>query len=368
MHIGVPRERKEGERRVGLVPEGVAALVAAGHVVHVECGAGTDSGFDDASYAAAGATLARDAAEVYAASLIVKVKELQPAEFALLRPGITVFGFAQLGRDPDLLEAVLDAHITCIAYETVTAADGTLPLLAPMSRIAGRLAPLVGASLLMTDHGGSGVLLPGVEGVEAGRVVIVGAGAVACAAACAASDLGCAVDVYGRSARRMDLLRARCGSRVATQAAEPSALAAAIADADVVIGAVLEPGRLSPKLVSRAMLRRMRPGSVFIDVGIDQGGIAETSRMTSLSAPTYVEEGVTHYCVPNMPALVARTATRALAQASLPYVRTIASAGVDAALAADPGLRAGLQAQDGRVTHAGLAADCGYRMAHRHTW
>jgi alanine dehydrogenase len=363
MHIGVPRERKDGERRVGLVPHGVAALVAAGHVVHIECGAGVASGFDDASYAVAGATLAPDAAEIYAATLIVKVKELQPAEFALLRPGSTVFGFAQLGRDPKLLEAALAARLTCIAYETVTAADGTLPLLAPMSRIAGRLAPLVGASLLMTDHGGSGVLLSGMDGVEAGRVVIVGAGTVACAAARVAADLGCAVDVYGRSGWRMDALRAQCGPRVATRHAEPSALAVAIAGADVVIGAVLEPGKLSPKLVSRTMLRRMRTGSVFIDVGIDQGGIAETSRMTSLSAPTYVEEGVIHYCVPNMPALVARTATLALAQASLPYVRALAGAGVDAALAADPGLRAGLQVRDGHVTHAGLAADSGHTTA-----
>jgi alanine dehydrogenase len=357
MRIGVPRERKDGERRVGLLPEGVAALSAAGHVVLVERGAGERVGFDDAAYTSAGAHVVADAAEIFGAQLIVKVKELQRSEWPLLQRGTIVFGFAQLGRDRVLLDAVLGAGIGCIACETVAAADGTLPLLAPMSRIAGRLAPLVAASLLMSDRGGSGVLLPGLDDVAPGRVVVVGAGNVGGEAARVAVGLGCQVKVFGRSHRRLAALRERCTGDMEVAVNDPPALSACIAAADVVIGAVLEPGKLSPKVVSRAMLRAMRAGSVLIDVGIDQGGIAETSRMTSLSDPTYLEEGVVHYCVPNMPALVPRTATLALTRATLPYVRALADAGIDAALAADAGLRAGLQIRDGAVTHGGLAAD-----------
>src|SRR5450631_1216256 len=359
MRIGVPRERKDGERRVGLLPEGVAVLVASGHVVLVERGAGERVGFDDAAYAGAGAEVMPEAAEIFGCQLIVKVKELQRSEWPLLQRGTTVLGFAQLGRDRELLDAALGAGIGCIAYETVAAGDGTLPLLAPMSRIAGRLAPLIAASLLMTDRGGSGVLLPGLDGVAPGRVVIVGAGNVGGEAARVAAGLGCRVQVFGRSARRLAALREHCTGDVEVACNDPANLAPAIATADVVIGAVLEPGKLSPKLVSREMLRSMRAGSVLIDIGIDQGGIAETSRMTTLSDPTYTEERVVHYCVANMPALVARTATLALTRATLPYVRAFADRGIDAALAADVGLRAGLQIRGGAVTHAGLAADSG---------
>jgi alanine dehydrogenase len=359
MRIGVPRERKDGERRVGLLPEGAAALVAAGHVVLVERNAGERVGFDDAAYTRAGADIVGDCAGIFACALIVKVKELQRDEWPLLQAGSMVCGFAQLGRDRELLDAALAAGIGCIAYETVAARDGTLPLLAPMSRIAGRLAPLIAAGLLMNDRGGSGVLLPGLDGVPPGRVVIVGAGNVGSEAARVAASLGCAVRVFGRSASRLAALRECCAGDVEVTGSDPAALASAIAGADVVIGAVLEPGKLSPKLVTREMLRAMRGGSVLIDVGIDQGGMAQTSRMTSLSDPTYVEEGVTHYCVPNMPALVARTATFALTRATLPYVRALADQGIDAALAADAGLRAGLQVRAGAVTHAGLAADSG---------
>jgi alanine dehydrogenase len=359
MHIGVPRERKDGERRVGMLPEGVAALVASGHVVRVETGAGEQVGFDDSAFARAGAVITPDAAEIYGCSLIVKVKELQRSEWPLLQPGTLVMGFAQLGRDPVLLDALLAARVGCIAYETVAAADGSLPLLAPMSRIAGRLAPLIAALLLTNDRGGSGVLLPGLDGVAAGRVVVLGAGNAGGEAARVAADLGCQVRVFGRSERRLALLRERCRGDVAVSGNDPAAMAAAVAVADVVVGAVLEPGTLSPKLLSRAMLRTMRRGSVLIDIGIDQGGIAETSRITTLSDPTYVEEGVVHYCVPNMPALVARTATLALTRASLPYVQALADAGIDATLGADPGLRTGLQIRAGAVTHAGLAADSG---------
>jgi alanine dehydrogenase len=302
--------------------------------------------------------------------LVVKVKELQRDEIALLKPATTVMGFAQLARDRELLDAVLAAHIGLIGYETVGDGCGGLPLLAPMSRIAGRLAPLIAASLLMNDRGGAGVLLPDVDAIAPARIVIVGAGNVGSEASQVALALGASVTVLARKPARLGLLRASCGGiageRLSTALSDPETLAAAIAEADVLIGAVLEPGRLSPKLVSRAMLRAMRAGSVFIDVGIDHGGIGETSRMTSISAPTFVAEGVLHYGVANMPALVARTATLALAQAAFPHVQLLADRGVAAALRTDAGLRAGLQVWDGAIVHPGLAADVGLLVAPWH--
>lgn len=367
MRIGVPRERKDGERRVAVTPDGAQALVASGHELVVERGAGERVGFSDAAYAAAGADLVANAATVFASPLVVKVKELQPAEIALLKPATTVFSFAQLARDRALLDAVLASRIGVIAYETVSDGRGGLPLLAPMSRIAGRLAPLIAASLLMNDRGGAGVLLPGVDAVAAARIVIVGAGNVGSEAAGLALALGATVTVFARKRSTLDALRRRCGpvgsERLRTALSDPGSLAAAVADADVLIGAVLEPGRLSPKLISRPMLRAMRGGSVFIDVGIDQGGIAETSRMTSISEPTFVAEGVVHYGVANMPTLVARTATSALAQATLPFVRLLADRGVSEALRGDAALRAGLQVWDGAVVHPALAADAGVPAA-----
>jgi len=367
MRIGVPRERKDGECRAAVTPDGARSLVAAGHELVVERGAGERVGFSDAAYVAAGASLEADPAAAFACPLIVKVKELQRDEIALLKPATTVMGFAQLARDRDLLDAVLGARIGLIGYESVGDGEGGLPLLAPMSRIAGRLAPLIAASLLMNDRGGAGVLLPGVDAVAPARIVIVGAGNVGGAAARVALALGATVTVFARTQARLDRLRARCegvaGERLATAVNAPELLAAAIADADVLIGAVLEPGRLSPKLVSRPMLRAMRARSVFIDVGIDHGGIGETSRMTTISAPTFVAEGVVHYGVANMPALVARTATLALAQAALPCVQLLASRGVAAAIRTDAGLRAGLQVWDGAIVHPGLAADVGLPVA-----
>jgi alanine dehydrogenase len=363
VRIGVPLERKDGERRVGLTPDTVRPLVAAGHEVVVERGAGERVGFSDAAYATAGGSAGADAARVFGCPLVVKVKELQEDEIVILKPSTTVFGFAQLARDRALLDAVLATRIGVIAYETVSDGRGGLPLLAPMSRIAGRLAPLIAASLLMSDRGGAGVLLPGVDAVAAARMVIVGAGNVAAEAARIALALGATVTVFGRTQPGLAALGASCEpvgrERLRTELNEGGALAAAIAEADVLIGAVLEPGRLSPKLISRAMLRAMRGGSVFIDVGIDQGGIAESSRMTSISQPTFVAEGVVHYGVANMPSLVARTATLALTQATLPFVRLLADRGVAAALRTDPRLRAGLQVWDGAVVHPALAADAG---------
>ena len=367
MNVGVPRELKDGERRVGVTPDGVRSLVGDGHGVRVAANAGAAVGFSDADYRAAGAQVV-DAEAVWHCELVVKVKELQPAEFPMLVRGTTVFGFAQLNRDPALLEAVLAAGIDVIAYETVRDAAGRLPLLAPMSRIAGRLAPIEGARALATDRGGAGVLLTGVDAVPGAKVVVIGAGNVGGEAARIAARLGARVTVFSRGAARREALAgalAAEGHAVAVFALDDhrdARFVGRVLDADLVIGGVLEPGTLSPKLLPRELLSAMRPGSALVDVGIDQGGIAETSRMTKLSAPTYVECGVVHYAVPNMPSLVARTATLALTDATLPRVRTLAGKGVARALADDAALAAGAMVRGGVVVHAGLAADA---AAHR---
>ena len=373
MRIGVPREAKDGERRVGIVPDGVRALVADGHDVLVERGAGQAAGFDDAEYAAAGAVAGSHATDVWAAPLIVKVKEIQASEYERLESGTTIFGFAQLARDRELLDAVLTAGVRIVAFETVRDASGTLPLVAPMSRIAGRLAPFAGAHALASDRGGSGVLLPGADEVPGARVVVIGAGSAGSEAARIAARLGCRVTAISRGVARLDELASalrREGTPIQARTLRDlgsSGFAEAIAEADLIIGAVLEPGKLSPKLITRAHLHSMRAGSALVDIGIDQGGIAQTSRMTKLSDPTYVEERIVHYCVPNMPAQVARTATEALAAAALPYVRRLAGKGIEAALAADAGLAEGVMVWNGAIAHAGLAADTGLPLK-RQPW
>lgn len=358
MRVGVPKEIKNHEYRVGLTPAGVHALTLAGHEVLVETNAGARTGFADADYATAGARIAASAAEVYArAEMVVKVKELQSAEFPLTRPGQILYAYQHFAPDPDLLQHVIDCGLSCVAYETVADAQGELPLLAPMSRVAGRLAPQVGAWALQMANGGSGVLLGGVAGVPPGKVVIVGAGNVGTNALQIAVGMGAQVTLFDRGIDKIAALDRIYRGRIATAVADPLTLERAIADADLVIGAVLIPGKLSPKCITRALLRKMRPGSVIVDVGIDQGGIAETSRPTSHSEPIFVEEGIVHYCVPNMPSAVARTATLALTQATLPYALRLASLGLRRALEEDAGLMAGLQVHAGRVTHAGLAED-----------
>jgi alanine dehydrogenase len=343
MHIGLPREIKDGEYRVALTPQGVGALVRAGHALSVEPGAGDESGFADEDYRRAGARLE----DPWAAELLVKVKELQPAEQRKPRRGQVVFCFQHFAPDAALLDAALASGATYVAFETVGEADGSLPILRPMSQIAGRLAVQVGAWCLQKHNGGSGVLLPGVEGVAPGKVVILGAGNVGANALAVAHGIGAAVSVYARSERRFGALRKLY------PAASFRTSAPEIADADLVIGAVLVPGSLSPKIVSRAMLRAMRRGSALVDVGIDQGGIAETSRPTKHSAPTFLEEGVVHYCVPNMPAACARTASLALERAALPWVLELASGRGSEALST------GFQVRDGKVVHAQLARDTG---------
>jgi alanine dehydrogenase len=343
MRIGLPKEIKDGEQRVALTPAGAAALVRAGHAVVFERGAGAGVGFADDAYAHAGA----EPGDAWACALVVKVKELQPAEYARPRRGQTVFGFQHFGPEPALLDAALASGASFVAFETVGQAGGRLPILAPMSAIAGRLAVQVGAWCLQKPNGGSGVLLPGVEGVAPGKVTILGAGNVGANALAVAHGMGAAVRVFARSEKRFAPLRQRYPDT------KFSAAAPEVADADLVIAGVLTPGQLSPKLITRAMLRAMRPGSALVDVGIDQGGVAETSRPTKHSAPTYLEEGIVHYCVPNMPAACARTASLALEGAVLPYALKLAAG------EAHPDLDTGLQVSAGKVVHAQLARDTG---------
>jgi alanine dehydrogenase len=359
MRLGVPREIKDGESRVGMTPAGVAALVAAGHQVLVEHGAGARVGFDDAAFAAAGAALTGDAAAVFAADLVVKVKELQPAEFDRLVPGTAIFCFQHLAPDQALLDAVLAARVHCLAYETVQDRDGGLPLLAPMSKIAGRLALQVGMWALQMENGGSGVLLPGVDGVKPGTVVVLGAGNVGANAVDIAVGIGACTIVFARSRPRLDALLRQHAGRLDARLSDAGEIADCVERADLVVGGVLTPGRLSPKLIRRETVARMRPGSVIVDVGIDQGGISETSRPTTHSSPLYRDQGVVHYCVSNMPSACARTATLALTSATLPYVMAVASLGLEAAAAGDAGLAGGLQVSHGRITSANLAVDTG---------
>jgi alanine dehydrogenase len=356
MLVGVPVEIKDHEYRVGLTPAGVHALREHGHQVCVETGAGARIGIADGDYISAGARIVASAKEVFAADMVVKVKELQRAELGLLRRGQILFAYLHLAPDPELLEALLACGVSGIAYETVSDAQGRLPLLAPMSRIAGRLSVQVGAWALQMANGGSGVLLGGVPGVAPGRVVVIGAGAAGANAVQIAAGMGADVTVLDVDLERLAHLDEVFRGRVKTCFSEALAIAEQVAQADLAIGALLVPGKLAPKLISRKLLQRMRPGSVLVDIAIDQGGIAETSRPTSHSQPLFVEEDVVHYCVPNMPSACARTATLALTQATFPYVLKLADRGLDA-LSEVAGLADGLQVHAGQVTHRGLAED-----------
>jgi alanine dehydrogenase len=344
MRVGIPREVKDGEARVALTPDGVAALARQDIPVVVEPGAGIGSGFSDAAFVEAKGSMG----DPWQCELVVKVKELQESEYRKPRRGQTVFGFQHFGPDPELLDAALASGATFIAYETVGQASG-LPILAPMSAIAGRLAVQVGAWCLQKQNGGSGVLLPGLEGIAPGKVVILGAGNVGSNALAVAHGIGADVTIFSRSTKRFPPLR----SRYPEVKFQTEGLERAVRDADLVIGGVLTPGQMSPKLISRALLAQMRRGSALVDVGIDQGGIAETSRPTSHSAPVYVEEGVVHYCVPNMPAASARTASLALEKAVLPFMMVILEK------QENPDLLMGIQVRDGKVTHQQLARDTG---------
>jgi alanine dehydrogenase len=350
MRIGVPKEIKDHEYRVGLVPSSVAELVHRGHTVSVERGAGTGAGLGDDDYRAAGGTLVEGPDRIFGdAELIVKVKEPLPPERKKLRRGQVLFTYLHLAPDLEQTQDLLASGATCIAYETVTSSTGGLPLLTPMSEVAGRLSPQVGANCLEKAQGGRGILLGGVPGVPPADVVILGGGVSGTHAATIALGMGASVTVVDRSADVLRRLTVQFGSQVRTIFSTRDALAQIVRRADLLIGAVLVPGAASPKLITREMVKTMKTGAVIVDIAIDQGGCSETSRPTTHSHPTYVEEGVVHYCVTNMPGAVARTSTFALNNVTLPFTLLLADKGWKQALRDDPHLRNGLNVHDGKI-------------------
>ncbi|MDR7123295.1 alanine dehydrogenase [Pseudotabrizicola sp. 4114] len=360
MKIGCPKEIKPQEFRVGMTPDAVRDAVAHGHSVLVETGAGVGAGFTDDDYTAAGAQIAPDAETVFGESgMIVKVKEPQAAERKRLREGQILFTYLHLAPDPDQTRDLLASGVTAIAYETVTDRAGGLPLLAPMSEVAGRLAPQVGAWTLQKANGGRGVLLGGVPGVAPAKVVVIGGGVVGTHAARVAAGMGADVLVLDRSLNRLRYLDDVFAGVFRNTYASGAATAAAVAGADLVIGAVLIPGAAAPKLVSRAQLATMKPGAAIVDVAIDQGGCFETSRATTHQDPIYEVDGIMHYCVANMPGAVARTSTQALGNATLPFLLALADKGWKAACAADPHLKAGLNTHAGHLTYQAVGEALG---------
>lgn len=356
MRVGVPREIKNHEYRVGLIPSSAKEIVQAGHDVLIEAGAGIGSEIADAEYRAVGAKILSDAAAVFGeADLIVKVKEPQAQERKLLRKGQTLFTFLHLAPDVEQTDDLIRSGSTCIAYETVTSATGGLPLLAPMSEIAGRLAPQVGASALQKSNGGAGILLGGVPGVAPARVVILGAGVAGTHAAMISLGMGADVTVLDRSNDVLKRISMQFGGAVRTVFSTATAIEQHVSHADLVIGTVLVPGAESPKLVSRKMLSQMKPRSVIVDVAIDQGGCCETSRPTTHAEPTYVIDGIVHYCVANMPGAVARTSTFALNNATLPFIMEIANKGWRRACEDDDRLLDGLTVHAGALANAAIA-------------
>jgi alanine dehydrogenase len=351
MRIGVPREIKVHEYRIGLVPAGVRELVGAGHEVLIESGAGNGIGIDDGQFRAAGAAIAANAADVFArADMVVKVKEPQPAECAMLRKDQLLFTYLHLAADPAQASGLMKSGATAIAYETVTLPNGSLPLLTPMSEVAGRMSIQVGAASLQKANGGFGVLLGGVPGVAPAKVVILGGGVSGTHAAEMAVGLRADVTILDRSVNRLRELSSIFGSSVRTIYSTTAEIERLVRDADLVVGAVLVAGAAAPKLITRAMVKTMKPGAVLVDISIDQGGCFETSHPTTHAEPTFVVDGVIHYCVANMPGAVPRTSTFALTNATLPYVRALADLGWQAALRRDPGLAAGLNVHAGEIT------------------
>jgi len=360
MKIGCPKEIKIHEYRVGLVPAGVRELVVAGHQVMVQSGAGAGIGIADDAYRAAGAGVLSDAKSVFdAAELIVKVKEPQLPECAMLRRGQVLFTYLHLAADAAQAQALVKSGVTAIAYETVTAPDRSLPLLTPMSEVAGRMSIQVGATALQKANGGFGVLLGGVPGVAPARVVVLGGGVAGTNAAQMAVGLGAQVTIVDRSLRRLRELDAQFGNTIETAYSTIESIERLVIQADLVIGAVLVTGAAAPKLMTHDMVRRMEKGAVLVDISIDQGGCFETSKPTTHADPTYVVDGVVHYCVTNMPGAVPRTSTFALTNATLPYVRALADLGWRKALERDAGFAAGLNVHDGAITHEAVARDLG---------
>ena len=360
MRIGVPKEVKDHEARVALVPSGVAALCEAGHEVLVEAGAGEGSAITDQDYARAGARIVPTAAEVWSgAELVVKVKEPQASEYGHLRPGLTLFTYLHLAPLPELTRRLLDARVNAVAYETIREADGSLPLLTPTSEVAGRMSVQVGAQYLERQNGGRGVLLGGVPGVAPAEVVILGGGVVGTNAAKIALGSGARVTIIDRSLKRLRELDDIFHGRLITLASNVWTVSEALRGADLVIGAVLIPGAAAPRLVRREMISRMKPGSVAVDVAIDQGGCLETSRPTTHTDPVYLVDGVVHYCVSNMPAAVPRTSTFALTNATFPYIHLLADMGLDAAVESSRALGEGVNTYRGQLVHPGVAESQG---------
>ncbi|MBA3958409.1 MAG: alanine dehydrogenase [Parachlamydiaceae bacterium] len=361
MLIGIPKEIKNHEYRIGATPSMVRMLVEAGHTVRVQRNSGTQIGFTDEMFSAAGAQIVNSPADIYACEMVIKVKEPQESEYPLLREGQILFCYLHLAPDPVQTKHLLESKVIGIAYETVTDNHGKLPLLVPMSEIAGRISIQVGATSLQMNHGGKGVLLGGVPGVFPGRVTIIGGGVVGTEAARMALGLGASVTIIDRDLNRLRTLDSLFGPHLKTLYSTPSNIEESIVRSDLVIGAVLIPGKTAPRLITRDMLRKMTPGSVFVDVAIDQGGCAETSRPTTHQDPTYVVDGIVHYCVTNMPGACARTATLALTNATVDYALKIANKGYKQALSEYSGLRDGLNVCLGNVANEHVAADLGYK-------
>ncbi|HEY7669136.1 MAG TPA: alanine dehydrogenase [Hyphomicrobium sp.] len=360
MRIGVPKEIKVHEYRVGLIPASVREAAAHGHEVLVETGAAERMGVSDDDYRRAGARIAKNAEQVFAeADLIVKVKEPQPKECAMLRQGQTIFTYLHLAPDPRQAKALMQCGVTAIAYETVTSAYGGLPLLSPMSEVAGRMAIQAGAHCLEMEQGGRGMLLGGTAGVAPANVVVIGGGVAGLNAVRMSIGLEAAVTCIDINIQRLYSLDQRFGASLNTIFSTRQAIEDYVLQADLVIGAVLVPGAAAPKLISEALVKSMKRGSVIVDISIDQGGCSETSKPTTHAQPSYVAHGVVHYCVTNMPGAVARTSTFALNNATLPFVLALADKGVVEALRSDPHLMAGLNVHEGKITHAAVAEALG---------
>lgn len=366
MLIGIPKEIKNHEYRVGATPAMVRLLVESGHKLRVQKDAGSQIGFTDEMYQQAGAQIVNTPADVYASEMVIKVKEPLDSEFPLLRKGQILFCYLHLAPDPQQTKHLLERQVIGIAYETVTDPQGRLPLLIPMSEIAGRLAIQVGATSLQLNNGGRGVLLGGVPGVRPSIVTVIGGGIVGTEAARMAMGLGASVTIIDKDLNRLRALDALFGPQLKTLYSTPSSIEEAVVRSDLVVGAVLIPGKTAPKLLTRQMISKMAPGSVFVDVAIDQGGCAETSRPTSHANPTYVVDGVVHYCVTNMPGACARTSTLALTNATMDYALKIANKGYKQALLEHPGLCDGLNVFMGKVTNAPVADDLGYDYVSPH--
>lgn len=360
MKIGIPKEVKKDEFRVGATPDTVKVLVEAGHSLQIQKDAGSRIGFSDEMYAQAGAQIVDSPDAIYKNEMIIKVKEPQKSEFPLLHEGQILFCYLHLAPDPEQTKNLLERKVIGIAYETVTDAQGRLPLLVPMSEIAGRVAVQAGATALQMVNGGRGVLLGGIPGVHRGKVVVLGGGVVGTEAMRMALGLGAEVTIFDKNLNRLKEIEELYSPAIKTIYATSVAIEEAVLEADLVIGAVLIPGKKAPKLVTRAMVDKMLPGSVIVDVAIDQGGCIETSRPTTHSEPTYLVGKVVHYAVTNMPAACARTSTQGLTNATLPYALKIASLGLKKALQEDPHLRAGLNVYRGKVTNANVAEDLKY--------